>query len=335
MGAAQGEPPAVARQRVRRALRAARKATNLIQGEVAMRLGWSLSKVQRIESGEVGVSETDLRALLDIYGVADENVVSQLAADARTSRRQRSWMVPEYRQFLTPALRQLLQFEAEAVAIRAYQPFLVPGVLQTPAMAEFVLGWFDKSLSADQRRVRRDVRILRGRRIIDHDDAPEYLLVLDEGALKREIGGPETMAEQLEALAVAARRPNIHVRIVPWAEGAPVGSLGPFVVLDLSDDDAEDALLYRETYASDELTHDPEGVAFYRERFDAVWQQCYIEADSLNLIEAEASALRAAVIRTNTHHPSVHEPSVHPPPTRHAATKGSRLEENQEVITDG
>jgi hypothetical protein len=34
------------------------------QGDVAASLGWSLSKVQRIEGGEVTISGTDLRAML-------------------------------------------------------------------------------------------------------------------------------------------------------------------------------------------------------------------------------------------------------------------------------
>jgi transcriptional regulator with XRE-family HTH domain len=111
MGAAREEPPAVARQRVRRALRKARQATGLVQGDVAQRLNWSQSKVQRIESGAVGVSVTDLRALLGVYGIRDEALIEQLVKDAAISRRQR-WSVPaEHREHLTSGLRQLLQFE--------------------------------------------------------------------------------------------------------------------------------------------------------------------------------------------------------------------------------
>ena len=71
MAAAHVDPPAVARQRVRRALRKARDETPDESGRRGQQLGWSLSKMQRIESGEVGVSPTDLRALLDLYGVTD------------------------------------------------------------------------------------------------------------------------------------------------------------------------------------------------------------------------------------------------------------------------
>jgi transcriptional regulator with XRE-family HTH domain len=295
MEAGQGEPPSVARQRVRRALREARQAMRLTQGDVAKRLGSSLSKVQRIESGEVGVSATDLRALLAVYGVEDENTIEHLSRDAAISRRAR-WSVPaEYREHLTPASRQLMDFESEASSIRAYQPFIFPGVLQTPAMAEFLLAWYETSLSDDTRKLRYDVRMIRRKYITEDADAPTYLLILDEAALKREVGGRRLMADQLEAAADLAQRPNIFIRIVQLSAGV-LGMLGPFTVLDLSDDPS-DAVLYQEHYTSDAVIHDSATVSYYRRRFEDVWHRCYGEADSLRLIRAEAASLRASLIR--------------------------------------
>src|ERR1041384_6155247 len=126
-----GESPAVARRRVRLALRRARDAAHLTQGQVAERMDWSLSKVMRIESGDVGISSTDLRALLALYAVTDQATVDQLLEDARTPRKQRGGADARYRNSLPAALFQYIQFEAEAVAIRNYQNVLVPGLLQT------------------------------------------------------------------------------------------------------------------------------------------------------------------------------------------------------------
>lgn len=66
-----GESPAAARRRLRLALRRARETAGLTQGKVAEALDWSVSKVNRIEKGDVTVSTTDLRALLELYGVVD------------------------------------------------------------------------------------------------------------------------------------------------------------------------------------------------------------------------------------------------------------------------
>lgn len=294
---AQGESPAVARRRVRLALRKAREATGASQGAVARRIGWSLSKVQRIEAGDVSISGTDLRALLDLYGVTDQEEIDQLSEEARISRRQRWWTGPEYRDHLTPGLSQLLQFEAEAVAIRSYQPVLVTGVMQTPAYASFLIDWFNKSLSDDDRRVRYDVRMQRRRQIIDSDEGPQYLLIIDESVLKREIGGLAIMAEQLEALAEIAQRPQIYVRIVPYQEGAILGLIGQFTVLDLKDGDAEDAVLYRESFTRDSVSHDRAEVRFHREIFEELWGRSLNEEQTLRAINAEAAALRARLDR--------------------------------------
>ena len=77
MNSVPSESPAVARRRLRMALRKAREARDLTQADVARQLDWSLSKVNRIESGEVSISSTDLRALLGLIGIAQPERVNQ------------------------------------------------------------------------------------------------------------------------------------------------------------------------------------------------------------------------------------------------------------------
>ena len=292
MAAMDGEPPAVARQRVRRALRKAREGTPMSQGDVAKKLGWSLSKMQRIEAGEVAVSPTDLRALLDLYGITDPGDVARLAADARRSRRQRWLTPPEHRTYLTAAHRQLLQFEAQATTIRAYQSILIPGVLQTPAAAMTVLGWQDNSsITDEQRRVRYDVRMQLRRRVVEEGDGPEYFMILDEAVIKRRLGTVEVMAELLESVAEVAHRSNLHVRVLPFDQGAQTGLYTPFQLLDLSDD-PEDVVAYRESIDSDEFIHDVAVIQKLRRVFDTLWEASLPEFETERRILAEAAALR-------------------------------------------
>ena len=63
-------------------MRKAREHKGLTQAHVAEATDWSLSKVMRIESGDVGISATDLRALLDLYEVTDEPTREKLVEDA-------------------------------------------------------------------------------------------------------------------------------------------------------------------------------------------------------------------------------------------------------------
>jgi len=262
------------------------------QGDVAKKLGWSLSKMQRIEGGEVGVSITDLRALLDLYGITDETEVGRLTADARVSRRQRWLITPEYREHLSPALRQLMQFEAEATVIRAYQPVLIPGVFQTPDVAETVLNWGSPSISDEDRRVLFDVRMQRRRHTVENTDGAAYHLVLDESVIKRHMGGPKVMAEQLEALAEVAQLAHVSVRLVPFEKSTLPGLADAFQILNLSDED-DDAVLYRESYDSDRIVHDPAEVIYFRGVFDQITSVALSEAATLRRVTAEAMNLRA------------------------------------------
>src|SRR5690242_11950691 len=83
------DSPAVARRRVRLALRRAREAKHLTQGQIAEAMEWSLSKVMRIEKGDVSISASDLRVLLDFLDVRDPAEVKQLMTDARAARMER------------------------------------------------------------------------------------------------------------------------------------------------------------------------------------------------------------------------------------------------------
>jgi transcriptional regulator with XRE-family HTH domain len=291
MAALQGEPPAVARQRVRRALRQGRQKTPLSQGDVAKKLGWSLSKVQRIEAAEVAVSVTDLRALLDVYGIVDPDMIARLSNDAQVSRRQRWVTPPEYREHLTPSLLSLLQFESEAVAIRAYQNVVIPGVLQTATVAEQVLEWGRSRITDEQRRVRFDVRMERRKQITENPHGPRYLLILDESVIKRPVGPLEVMAEQLEALGEVTQSPNLSIRVVPFEKGAKIGLVDSFQVLNLSED-PDDAVVYRESYNSDRIIDDPAEVRYCRDIFEEMWTSSMTEETTARAIAAEAARLR-------------------------------------------
>ncbi|GAB4053604.1 helix-turn-helix domain-containing protein [Catellatospora paridis] len=291
-----GDLPAVARRRLRLALRGWRDTRGLTQGEVAEALDWSLSKVQRIESGEVTVSGTDLRALLDTLGVADSATVAELVQDARTARRRVAgwWDTPRYRTQLTPALMQLMQFESQATTIRTFSPALLPGVLQTPRHAEAVLNFWNSELrmiTDDQRGARLEVRLRRHEHIFNRADQPTYMLAIDEAVLLRTAGDRETAIEQFQRLMRLITEGKLILRIVPLALAGLAVTLGQFSILDLGSE--QDAVLYRESWATDEILHDPGVVSHHRQIFDAIERWSYSAERSSRLLEARIAALRA------------------------------------------
>jgi transcriptional regulator with XRE-family HTH domain len=295
------ESPVVARRRVRLALRQARQATtpSLSQADVAGRLGWSLSKMQRIENGDVTVSGTDLRALLDLYGGFSADEIAMLIESSRISRRQRWWTRAEFREHLTPAVLKLMSFESAAAEIRVFQPRLVPGILQTPEMAESVLKYWLERLPAKYA-VRREVRLLRRQAIIENADGPCYFLILDESVLLRgEDSGAEMMAAQMSALVETSELPRVRIRLLPLQGGGLYASIDAFTIVDLGEpaapggrsDDA--AVVYREVWDTDSVLDDRVVVARYRTYFDELWQRSLDEQESRRRIADRAAFLRS------------------------------------------
>jgi transcriptional regulator with XRE-family HTH domain len=287
------ESPAVARRRLRLALRRAREASGLTQGQVAESLEWSLSKVNRIENGDVTVSSTDLRALLGLLGVRDPDTVERMTQDARVSRQRGWWDQPQYREHMTAATLQLLQFESEATAIRSFQPTVIPGLLQTRAYAETILNYWVQ-LPAETRAARLEMRMQRRAHVIERPDPPKYLVVLDESALLRSFGGAKTMAEQLDDLVSFVNHPSVVVRVVPLTgDDGLTTMIDAFTVFDLGDE--ENAVLYRETGITDEITHTSDTVRHYRRNFEQVWDVALSEEASARRIKARVAALLSSL----------------------------------------
>lgn len=289
------ESPAVARRRVRLALRAAREAKGLTQGQVAQELDWSLSKVNRLEKGDVTVSRTDLLALLELYGIDDGDRIDELVQAARMSRQRGWWDDPRYREHHTPATLQMFQFESEASMIRCFHPTLIAGALQTRAYAEFVISFWSYELSDVDRFARLESRLRRRENVIDREDAPDYLLVLDESVLWREVGGPRVMAEQLRELLLVMQKPKVRVRVMRFADAAIMAILNPFIVFDLGDE--ENAVLYREILLNDEIAHTREMIQRYRRYFEQMWDLALGEEASERLIGARAAEMLSSLDR--------------------------------------
>src|SRR5437868_11748789 len=110
-------------------LRRARDAAGFRQTDVAKAMEWSPSKIIRIECGDVAVSISDLRALLNYYGVSDESKVDELLDIARSARGVSFY--DKFSDLLKPGFATYLAFEGSASLIRHYDPIWIPGLLQT------------------------------------------------------------------------------------------------------------------------------------------------------------------------------------------------------------
>ena len=143
MASAQDAP--VHRRRLRAKLRKARADRGLPQREVAAAMDWSLSKLIRIESGSVGISSSDLKVLLQHYGIDDPSKIDELLALARAGRRDQTGWWAAYRGVTSQQYLTFLGYEAAASVIQTFQPLLIPGLLQEEEYARAVFRAFGVS----------------------------------------------------------------------------------------------------------------------------------------------------------------------------------------------
>jgi transcriptional regulator with XRE-family HTH domain len=207
--------PTVVRRRLRKELQKARETAGMTQPEVAEAMDWSISKLIRIESGQVGISTNDLRALLGHYGIIDDAKVTDFINSAKASR-ERSWW-NEYRDVASTEYLTFLGHESSASRIRCFEPIVIPGLLQTEDYAREVINSYPGRSSKDVARLV-ELRMFRQDRIL-RDDGPNMYFVLDEAAIYRIVGSPHLMVTQLNHLMVLNKQPNIEILILPFKEG--------------------------------------------------------------------------------------------------------------------
>jgi len=298
----EGDSPTVARRRVRLALREAREAAGFTQLEVAEEMEWSLSKVIRIENGDVSIAPNDLRPLLAYLGIRDKVRTADLiesAKVARTRQRQAWYQTPEYREHLTDPLRKLIEYEAEATAIHLYSVFHVPGLLQIPEYSAALIETWNEELLPDQIRFRLAARKLRRDAALARNGSLRLTALLDESVFRRPLSGPALLSAQLRELVRVSETGQLGVRMIRFDSDVTISYNANFDILFLgADGDLSSAVMYREAGLSDEIIEDPTiskvnasvppppgPVARHYDRYQKLWNAADNEDDTIAFIQ--------------------------------------------------
>jgi len=261
-------------RRLGQRLRDLREGTGLGVDDAARRLGWSRAKLVRFEIATAVPGAADTAALCDLYGAASDEraLLIQLAGTAG----QRGWWTA-YGDVLTGSF---VADEALASRIRTWQPQLVPGLLQVEQYAWAVIA---AGRAGDPEEVQRRVMARMARRtLLSKPDAPELTAIIDEAAIRRQIGGPAVMRDQLQELL--RPRPNVTVRVVPFQVGAFAGLEGAFTLLDFSDQGTFPTEVYAECIAGDLYPESAGQVARITSSFDRIQEVALPPDESAELI---------------------------------------------------
>lgn len=263
--------PATARRRLGQGLRAAREAAGLSGPVAAAAIQRSSPTLSRLENGQATPRVVDVRALLDFYAAKNPEAVAngmreRLVALALRARRP-EWFKSFNDVLIGPMTnddsKRYVEYENDAVVIDTYEPLLIPGLLQTQAYAEAVTDLiFPNSESEDRRRFV-EFRMARQRVLSRRPKPLRFAAVIGEAAIRRPIGGAGVMQEQIQHLLgeVTGGRAHVTVSIAPGTLNTRAVLGGPYVLMDLSDDEA---LVYLEGTGVSQYRQGEQDIAYYR-----------------------------------------------------------------------
>lgn len=280
---ARGNSPTVRRRRLASELRRLREAAQLTIDEVGEKLECSASKISRIETGHVGVTPRDVRDMLELYAI-DEDQREALVQLAREARKKGWWHA--YNEVFTGSFVGL---ESDASSLHTHQAVLVPGLLQTEDYMRAVIRAIRPDHGEEEVSRRVAARVTR-QKLLNDTQPPEYWAILDEAVLHRTVGGPEIMRTQLLRLIELSDLPHVTLQVVPFGAGAHAGMEGPFLILGFPEP-ADPDVVYVENTTTGSYLEEPSDVYRYTLMFDHLRASALNPADSLHRVKQAADGL--------------------------------------------
>jgi transcriptional regulator with XRE-family HTH domain len=276
------ENPTARRRELGSMLRSLRVSTELTTGQAADMLGFSRSKVSRLENGRRGASQNDIMRLCDLYQVDDEQRarLSELAAGGKLRVWWHSPNLPD---------ADYIGLEAEAESISDYGLAVVPGLLQTSAYAREMVRATAPTLGPQIVEERVRARMAR-QRLLSSSDGPSFIAVLDESVLHRVVGSPTVMVGQLKRLIEMAHWPNVTIRLVPYDAGVVPAGVGKFIILRSPLSGIDNIVLIEELTGQHRYIEDPGDVEMYNSAFRTLLSLSADPAASEAMILAKVTA---------------------------------------------
>jgi transcriptional regulator with XRE-family HTH domain len=278
--------PTARRRRLAAALRQLREEHNLSCADAGKAVGWSESKISRIETGRVGIQQPDLERLLDLYQVTGDPRAALL-----TLRRQathRGWW-HSYSDALPSWFEEYVGLEDGAKSLFTYQNQLVHGLMQTEDYAAAVLRAGQPSASADEMERQLAARATR-QALLTAGNPLQVWAVLDEAVLHRQVGGAATMRTQLNRLREIAALPNVTLQVLPFDAGAHASMGTSFELLQFPEA-GDTAIVYIEDQTTSQYLETTADIERYTLVFDHLRASALAPERSAEFIRQVASGM--------------------------------------------
>jgi transcriptional regulator with XRE-family HTH domain len=220
--------------------------------DLARALGWSDSKVTRMENGQRGASEVAVATYLAYFRVVGPEM-DRLLAMCRDIW-ARDWLQPN----VPDELRTLITHEATATRIHEYEPLVMPGLLQTEDYAKAVFraaGRFPDEGIDLRVRVRMERQAL-----LRREFGVELRFFIPEQVLRSIVGGTRVMNDQLLHMVLISSRPWCSIRVIP-ASFSPGLLGGPFRLMEYAN---HEPVAYVENQTHSLFIESPDDIRTYR-----------------------------------------------------------------------
>ena len=283
--------PTVRRRRLAAELRRLRERARLTGDQVADEMGWSPSKVSRIENAHTATRAAEVRKLLNLYGVQGRSA-EELVALAQEAVTLRGWW-ETYSQTLPPEYSALIGMEAEAQSALSWAPLIVPGLLQTGDYArEVTNGYLERIAPVPPSETRRRVEArLARQQVLTRDNPLQLRAILDQSVLHRRFGNRDVMKSQIDRLLDLSERDSISLRILPLDGPHPIGT-GAFVLLQF--DEVHDVIhrdvVYLEHLTGGRYVDEEDETFMYRRSFDRLSELALDETKSRDILAVAREA---------------------------------------------
>ena len=257
-------------------MRRLREARGITAREAARAISGSESKISRIELGRTSVREVDIADLLSLYGITDVAEREELLTLAGQANQPGWWH--QFQDVLPGWFQAYLGLEESAESIRTYDALFIPGLLRTEDYAAAVIGIGDFSLDESARLIlllKERQRKLASIRL---------WAIVDEAALRRQVGSAEVMRGQIEHLYGLCDLPGLKLQVVPRTAAAYVVP-GSFSILGFAAPDLPD-VVYVEQLTSAMYLDKPADVDRYAGALEKLSAASAPPADTKRVLKA-------------------------------------------------
>ncbi|MBC6459206.1 helix-turn-helix domain-containing protein [Actinomadura sp. HBU206391] len=219
--------PTVRRRRLATELKRLRKESGKTREEVADFVSCAPATITKIESAATSAPPAYVARMLELYGVDGQERDAWLTV-AKQARKRGWWQ--QFNDAIPNWFTVYVGLEEEAGTIREYECEIIPGLFQTEG---YIRGLMDAAptLPPEDELERRIAVRLKRQELLTANDAPQLWVVLNEAALRREVGGRAVMREQLRRLVEVSGLDTVTLQVLPFRAGAHPAMQHGFFIL--------------------------------------------------------------------------------------------------------